>query len=185
MNQQDKQQQQQISPQELPSNNRTSSSSSSSSTPTTTMITPTTPTTTTPTTPNNNKRSKNKIKVSSAKSVFFYVDLATRFLKQENEVELSGLGYAITTVVTISEILKNNGIAEVKKIITSTMDVRDRPTQKAKIQIILEKSKDFDTIIATKMAASQPASTPTPTPNTTTTTSTPSPNRPLKEEPKN
>jgi len=39
-----------------------------------------------------NKR-KNKIKVSSAKSVFFYVDLATRFLKQEEEVELSGLGF--------------------------------------------------------------------------------------------
>eukprot|EP01102_Stenamoeba_stenopodia_P019523 TRINITY_DN73_c0_g1_i1.p1 TRINITY_DN73_c0_g1~~TRINITY_DN73_c0_g1_i1.p1 ORF type:complete len:112 (+),score=26.48 TRINITY_DN73_c0_g1_i1:197-532(+) len=88
-----------------------------------------------------NDKRKNKIKVSSAKSVFFYVDLATRFLKQEEEVELSGLGFAITTVVTISEILKNNGVAEVKSIQTSTMDVRDRPTQKAKIQIILVRSQ--------------------------------------------
>lgn len=36
---------------------------------------------------------RNKIKVSSGRSVFFYVDLATRFLKDQEDVELSGLGY--------------------------------------------------------------------------------------------
>lgn len=38
---------------------------------------------------------RNKIKVSSGRSVFFYVDLATRFLKDQDDVELSGLGYGI------------------------------------------------------------------------------------------
>jgi len=74
---------------------------------------------------------RNKIKVSSGRSVFFYVDLATRFLKDQEDVELSGLGYAITTVVTIAEILKNQGVAAVKKINTSTMDIKERPVSKA------------------------------------------------------
>lgn len=38
---------------------------------------------------------RNKIKVSSGRSVFFYVDLATRFLKDQDDVELSGLGYGM------------------------------------------------------------------------------------------
>jgi len=99
---------------------------------------------------------RNKIKVSSGKSVFFYVDLATRFLKDQEEVELSGLGYAITTVVTIAEILKNQGVAEVRKINTSTMDVKEKPISKAKIQITLVKSPKFFDILAAKPAKSPP-----------------------------
>jgi hypothetical protein len=33
------------------------------------------------------------IKVSAARSVFFFVDLATKYLKDEAQIELSGLGY--------------------------------------------------------------------------------------------
>lgn len=33
------------------------------------------------------------IKVSAARSVFFFVDLATKYLKDEPQIELSGLGY--------------------------------------------------------------------------------------------
>ncbi|KAF3591608.1 hypothetical protein DY000_02025835, partial [Brassica cretica] len=51
-------------------------------------------------------------------------------------VELSALGMAITTVVTISEILKNNGLATEKKVLTSTVGMKDenkgRVVQKAK-----------------------------------------------------
>ena len=36
------------------------------------------------------------LKVSSGRSVFFYVDLATRFLKDQEDVELSGLGYGMS-----------------------------------------------------------------------------------------
>lgn len=54
---------------------------------------------------------KNRIQVSNTKKpLFFYVNLAKRYMQQYNEVELSALGMAITTVVTISEILKNNDL---------------------------------------------------------------------------
>ncbi|XP_057825732.1 uncharacterized protein At2g34160 isoform X2 [Cryptomeria japonica] len=80
---------------------------------------------------------KNKIQVSNTKNpLFFYVNLTKRYLKHCDEVELSALGKAIATVVTIAEILKNNGLAVEKRILTSTVDIKDetrsRPIQKAK-----------------------------------------------------
>ncbi|KAL5196750.1 hypothetical protein ABZP36_000262 [Zizania latifolia] len=58
---------------------------------------------------------------------------------------------AIATVVTVAEILKNNGFA-VKKIRTSTVEINDesivRPLQKAKIEIVLGKSDKFDELMA-------------------------------------
>ncbi|KAL3844301.1 hypothetical protein ACJIZ3_001704 [Penstemon smallii] len=96
---------------------------------------------------------KNRIQVSnSKKSLFFYVNLSKRFLQEYNEVELSGLGMAISTVVSIAEILKNNGFAIEKKIKTLTIDMRDdpeaRPLPKAKIEITLGKSAHFDELMA-------------------------------------
>jgi uncharacterized membrane protein YGL010W len=38
-----------------------------------------------------------------------------RFLQQHDEVELSALGLAIATVVTVAEILKNNGLVVLKR----------------------------------------------------------------------
>ncbi|XVF34379.1 hypothetical protein REPUB_Repub18cG0054300 [Reevesia pubescens] len=66
----------------------------------------------------NNK--KNRIQVSNTKKpLFFYVNLAKRYMQQYNEVELSALGMAIATVITIAEILKNNGLAvEKSEILT-------------------------------------------------------------------
>ncbi|KAM0026303.1 putative Alba-like domain superfamily protein [Helianthus debilis subsp. tardiflorus] len=59
---------------------------------------------------------------------------------------------AIATVVTIAEILKNNGFAVEKKIMTSTVDMKDesrgRPIQKAKIEILLGKTDKFDELMA-------------------------------------
>ncbi|XP_022729143.1 uncharacterized protein At2g34160-like isoform X1 [Durio zibethinus] len=99
----------------------------------------------------NNK--KNRIQVSNTKKpLFFYVNFAKRYMQQHNEVELSALGMAIATVVTIAEILKNNGLAVEKKIMTSTVDMREesggRPVQKAKIEILLGKSEKFDELMA-------------------------------------
>ncbi|KAF8687692.1 hypothetical protein HU200_042615 [Digitaria exilis] len=55
---------------------------------------------------------KNRIQVSNTKKpLFFYVNLAKRYMQQHEEVELSALGMAIATVVTVAEILKNNGLA--------------------------------------------------------------------------
>ncbi|KAF8105541.1 hypothetical protein N665_0157s0116 [Sinapis alba] len=89
---------------------------------------------------------KNRIQVSNTKKpLFFYVNLAKRYIQQHNEVELSALGMAITTVVTISEILKNNGLAKEK------MGMKDenkgRVVQKAKIEIVLGKSEKFDSLM--------------------------------------
>ncbi|CAN6440956.1 unnamed protein product [Victoria cruziana] len=113
---------------------------------------------------------KNRIQVSNTKKpLFFYVNLAKRYMRQYNQVELSALGMvvyhlrftcaslpvllhfsAIATVVTIAEILKNSGPAVEKKIQTSTIDMKDeskgRHVQKAKIEILLGKM-DFDNMI--------------------------------------
>ncbi|XP_022987902.1 uncharacterized protein At2g34160-like [Cucurbita maxima] len=96
---------------------------------------------------------KNRIQVSNTKKpLFFYVNLAKRYMQQYNEVELSALGMAIATVVTVAEILKNNGLALEKKIMTSTVDIKDdsrgRPVQKAKIEIVLGKTENFDELMA-------------------------------------
>merc|ERR1712183_953902 len=116
---------------------------------------------------------KNRIQVSNTKKpLFFYVNLAKRYIQQHNEVELSALGMAITTVVTISEILKNNGLATEKKVLTSTVGMKDenkgRVVQKAKIEIVLGKSEKFDSLMTTAMtAATTPATTAATTPATT------------------
>ncbi|KAI5058927.1 hypothetical protein GOP47_0025246 [Adiantum capillus-veneris] len=96
---------------------------------------------------------KNRIQVSNTKKpLFFYVNLAKRFMQQYEEVELSALGMAISTVVTVVEILKNNGLASVKKIYTSTIDIGDeargQTVQKAKMEIIVTKSNQFDELMA-------------------------------------
>ncbi|KAF5726236.1 Alba DNA/RNA-binding protein [Tripterygium wilfordii] len=96
---------------------------------------------------------KNRIQVSNTKKpLFFYVNLAKRYMQQHKEVELSALGMAIATVVTIAEILKNNGLALEKRIMTSTVDMREesggRPVEKAKIEILLGKTEKFDELMA-------------------------------------
>ncbi|XP_073154722.1 uncharacterized protein At2g34160-like [Henckelia pumila] len=96
---------------------------------------------------------KNRIQVSNTKKpLFFYVNLAKRYMQQYNEVELSALGMAISTVVSIAEILKNNGLAVEKKIMTSTVEIRDesrgRTVSKAKIEIVLGKTDKFDELMA-------------------------------------
>ncbi|KAK7335982.1 hypothetical protein VNO80_28157 [Phaseolus coccineus] len=100
---------------------------------------------------------KNRIQVSNTKKpLFFYVNLSKRYMQQHNEVELSALGMAIATVVTVAEILKNNGLAVEKKITTSTVDIKDdsrgRPVQKAKIEIVLGKTANFDELMAAAAA---------------------------------
>ncbi|KAJ8438887.1 hypothetical protein Cgig2_007732 [Carnegiea gigantea] len=67
--------------------------------------------------PQNNQK-KNRIQVSNTKKpLFFYLNLAKRYIKQHNEVELTALGMAIPTAVTIAEILKANGTAVEKRLI--------------------------------------------------------------------
>jgi Alba len=63
-------------------------------------------------------RPRNRIQVSREKRPLnFFVGLAKKFLVNENEVELSGLGLAVTTVVTVAEILKSSGHVEITRTI--------------------------------------------------------------------
>ncbi|XP_010932895.1 uncharacterized protein At2g34160 isoform X2 [Elaeis guineensis] len=100
---------------------------------------------------------KNRIQVSTHKKpLYFYVNLAKRYMQQNNEIELSALGMAIGTVVTVAEILKNSGLATQKKILTSTVGTKDetkgRLVRKAKIEILLGKTENSnDAAIATKV----------------------------------
>ncbi|KAL3623277.1 hypothetical protein CASFOL_032093 [Castilleja foliolosa] len=103
-------------------------------------------------------KKNNRIQVSNTKKpLFFYVNLAKRYLQQHAEIELSALGMAITTVVTIAEILKNNGFVNEKSILTSTVGTKDaakgRVVHKARIEIVLEKSENFDSVMATAQQA--------------------------------
>ncbi|KAG2308990.1 hypothetical protein Bca52824_028738 [Brassica carinata] len=95
---------------------------------------------------------KNRIRVSNTKKpLFFFVNLAKRYMQQYNDVELSALGMAIANVVTVAEILKINGFAVEKKILTSTVGIKDdsrgRPVPKAKMEITLGKSEKFDELM--------------------------------------
>ncbi|CAI9781687.1 unnamed protein product [Fraxinus pennsylvanica] len=104
---------------------------------------------------------KNRIQVSNTKKpLFFYVNLAKKYLQQHKEVELSALGMAIATVVTIAEILKNNGFAIEKSILTSTIGTKDetknRQVQKARIEIVLGKTKKFESLMNPSPAVPQP-----------------------------
>ncbi|GMH13206.1 hypothetical protein Nepgr_015047 [Nepenthes gracilis] len=58
---------------------------------------------------------------------------------------------AITTVVTIAEILKNSGFALEKMVATSTVGMKDetkgRMVQKAKIEIVMGKTENFDSLM--------------------------------------
>jgi len=109
-----------------------------------------TPTQSKPAAPKEDHKS-NKIQVSNNKQpIRFYVNLAKKMLKNgESEVELSGLGNAINTVVTCVEILKNAKLVEVKKIETNSVQVGNNARRlKPKLQVFVVKSKDFDTIVA-------------------------------------
>ncbi|XRB16576.1 hypothetical protein RI054_13g64200 [Pseudoscourfieldia marina] len=92
-----------------------------------------------------------RIQVSATKKpLFFYVNLAKKLLSINGQVDLSALGLATSTVVTVAEILKNNGLAETKRIQTSVVDVtldNGRTVQKAKVEIALDKSANFDEIV--------------------------------------
>ncbi|CAI9780415.1 unnamed protein product [Fraxinus pennsylvanica] len=102
---------------------------------------------------NGDSYKKNRIQVSNTKKpLFFYVGLAKRYMQQYNEVELSALGMAISTVVSVAEILKNNGFAVEKKIMTSTVEIKDemrgRIITKAKLEIVLGKTDKFEELMA-------------------------------------
>eukprot|EP01126_Amoeba_proteus_P001773 TRINITY_DN1053_c0_g3_i3.p1 TRINITY_DN1053_c0_g3~~TRINITY_DN1053_c0_g3_i3.p1 ORF type:complete len:121 (-),score=28.18 TRINITY_DN1053_c0_g3_i3:664-1026(-) len=90
------------------------------------------------------------IKVSNNRSLFFYVDLATKFLLSHETVDISGLGGAIPTVVTIAEILKNQDVAKITSITTSLTTLQDRTSLKPKMEVKIQKSDKFEAVYKEK-----------------------------------
>jgi len=85
-----------------------------------------------------------QIQVSGKRNHTYYVNLALKIFQRRdwyNILELSGLGNAIPSIVSIAEILKRYKVGAVKKIETSLVDLIDgsRPLQKAKIVVLMDK----------------------------------------------
>eukprot|EP00879_Flechtneria_rotunda_P023230 GHRR01024562.1.p2 GENE.GHRR01024562.1~~GHRR01024562.1.p2 ORF type:complete len:100 (+),score=30.81 GHRR01024562.1:447-746(+) len=84
--------------------------------------------------------------------MFFYVNLAKRLLGEHGEIHLSALGMAVSTMVSIAEILKKDGLAEETRLATCMDTIGGeggrRSVQKAKMEIFLRKSAQYDQIIA-------------------------------------
>lgn len=117
-----------------------------------------------------------RIQVSREKRpLHFFVTLSKKFLTTDEVIELSGLGLAVTTVVTIAEILKAAGLVSIERksiqkhslpsntlsqlsltlylpLVIKTSLVEPHPeanstAPKAKIQIWIRKTPQFDTLI--------------------------------------
>jgi len=85
-----------------------------------------------------------QIQVSGKRNHTYYVNLALKIFQRRDwytVIELSGLGNAIPSIVSIAEILKRYKVAVVKKIDTSLVELNDgtRPLQKAKIVVLMDK----------------------------------------------
>jgi len=92
-----------------------------------------------------------RIQVSLGKKpLYFYVNLSKKLLAEHGEVQLSALGFAMSNMVSVAEILKKEGMVVEKKLSTCIDTLSDRgrtrPVRKPKMELILEKSADFDKI---------------------------------------
>ena len=86
-----------------------------------------------------------RIQVSLGKKpLFFYVNLAKKLMQQHGEVQLSALGFAMSNMVSVAEILKKDKLAVEKKLTTSIDTLSDqgrpRPVCKLIMEIMLLKS---------------------------------------------
>ncbi|CAD7697088.1 unnamed protein product [Ostreobium quekettii] len=103
-----------------------------------------------------------RIQVSLGKKpLFFYVNLAKKLMQQHGEVQLSALGFAMSNMVSVAEILKKEKLAVEKRLTTSIDTLSDqgrpRPVRKPKMEIVLVKSDTFDEIMAAEKAAADKA----------------------------
>ncbi|CCW61900.1 unnamed protein product [Phytomonas sp. EM1] len=99
------------------------------------------------------------VRVSANKRKFAYVDFTKHRLHEGvNEILISGLGSAIADAVSVTELLKNQGLVVVKKIHTSRGDVEAaRLNYVDKIEIVVGKSPDFDSIYKEQQQAREAA----------------------------
>mmetsp|Transcript_12759 Transcript_12759/g.14648 ORF Transcript_12759/g.14648 Transcript_12759/m.14648 type:complete len:123 (-) Transcript_12759:211-579(-) len=95
------------------------------------------------------KPDTNRVQISSKKDAGFYVFISKLFLLDFEEIELHGLGDAITTCVKVADTLTRYGYTQYKKIETTTLQPEKeekagpRRGKKAKLIVTLRKGKDF------------------------------------------
>ncbi|KAL4529762.1 hypothetical protein Ndes2526B_g04556 [Nannochloris sp. 'desiccata'] len=98
------------------------------------------------------KAASSRVLISSTRKPVSYLNVCKRRLQEDGEVHLSALGVAISSLVTVAEILKNKGLAVEKKIITLLETREDgedsKGRQKPKMEMILAKSDKFDELMA-------------------------------------
>lgn len=82
------------------------------------------------------------IKVSNKQPLEFYLSEASKALAIHPQIEISGLGGAVSTAVSMVETLKTQDLCQLKSIHTSLVTLPNQ-VQKPKIDIILLKSENF------------------------------------------
>ncbi|KAH9600155.1 DNA/RNA-binding protein Alba-like [Trypanosoma melophagium] len=88
-----------------------------------------------------------RVRVAAKGRNFGYVDFTKHRLHEGGaEIIISGLGLAISDAVAVAEILKNQGLVVVKAITTSRGSIKPLAPLIDKIEIVVAKSKDFDSI---------------------------------------
>eukprot|EP01005_Ploeotia_sp_CARIB1_P001779 NODE_688_length_671_cov_333.840074_g679_i0.p1 GENE.NODE_688_length_671_cov_333.840074_g679_i0~~NODE_688_length_671_cov_333.840074_g679_i0.p1 ORF type:complete len:144 (-),score=51.10 NODE_688_length_671_cov_333.840074_g679_i0:240-623(-) len=102
---------------------------------------------------------KNVVPVSIKRSFILYANVTKKILNEGfEEVEISGLGNAITATVSTVEVLKKQKMVEVTRTKTSLTSIETRNSRQAtvpKLQVWVKKSADFDTIYAEQQAKRQ------------------------------
>jgi DNA-binding protein len=95
-----------------------------------------------------------RLLISSSRKPVSYINLAKRFLQEHGEVQLSALGVAISSMVTLAEILKNKQLAVETRVVTSLEEIssESRTRHKPKMSVTLKKSPQFDDILAAEGA---------------------------------
>jgi len=91
------------------------------------------------------------VQVSGKRTHTYYVNLALRVFRRRpwySQLELSGLGNAIPSIVSVAEILKRYQMTKTEKVETSFITLEGdggRPIQKAKILVLVTKIADRPT----------------------------------------
>lgn len=99
-----------------------------------------------------------RIQVSLGKKpLYFYVNLSKKLLAEHGEVQLSALGFAMSNMVSVAEILKKERMV-IEKNLSTCIDTltdrgRPRPVRKPKMEIILIKSEEFDKLFEEQQKA--------------------------------
>merc|ERR1711959_35200 len=92
------------------------------------------------------KEQGNRVQISAkddAPSLGFYVTLARKLLATNDEVELSGIGTAMNSVVSVAEIMSSSCVAEKTRVRTSTHESEEGRGNKRRLQIWIKRGPEY------------------------------------------